>query len=561
MPWRMPADPLGSVAFAALAAALPVVLLFLALIVLRWRAWTAGLLGAGAALAVAVAAFGMPVPLALLAALHGVLYGLVPIATIVLAAVFLQDVAAATGSVARLREALARATSNRALQALLIAFGFGALLEGSAGFGAPVAITAGILVGLGFPPLQAASLCLLANTVPVAFAAVGLPIAALAQATGLPAASLGVVTARLLAPLVVVVPLLLVERVVPEGKKPLAVAAALAAGLAFSATQLLVAETLGPELPALAGALAAVAVLLPFLRGRAGFGRDLLAGTAPFFALALLVTGWSLPPVRALLSRTTVTVAIPLLHGGVFDPARGAALAATWSVPWLSGAGTAILLAALLSASLGGLAPRETARLLGATVRRLLPAVGAVAAFLAFASLASYSGMMSALGRVLAESGGAFPLLSPAIGWLGVVMTGSDTASNAVFGRLQVATAAATGTPAVLAAAANTVGGTAGKMLSPQSIAVACAASGLSGREGELLRASLPLSLVLGALAGVATLAAAALAPWFLPGPVVPSAAEGAATGTAEGVALLALSVVLAALVASWGGRGASASA
>ncbi len=562
MPWRMPADPLGSVAFAALAAALPVVLLFLALIVLRWRAWAAGLLGAGAALAVAVAAFGMPVPLALLAALHGVLYGLVPIATIVLAAVFLQDVAAATGSFARLKEALARATSNRALQALLIAFGFGALLEGSAGFGAPVAITAGILVGLGFPPLQAASLCLLANTVPVAFAAVGLPIAALAQATGLPAASLGVVTARLLAPIVVVVPLLLVERVVPEGKKPLAVAAALAAGLAFSATQLLVAETLGPELPALAGALAAVAVLLPFLRGvRAGLGRDLLAGAAPFLALALLVTGWSLPPVRALLSRTTVTVAIPLLHGGVFDPARGAALPATWSVPWLSGAGTAILLAALLAASLGGIAPRETARLLGATVRRLLPAVGAVAAFLAFASIASYSGMMSALGRVLAESGGAFPLLSPAIGWLGVVMTGSDTASNAVFGRLQVATAAATGTPAVLAAAANTVGGTAGKMLSPQSIAVACAASGLSGREGDLLRASLPLSLVLGALAGVATFAAAALAPWFLPDPVVPYAAEGAATGTAEGVALLALSVVLAALVASRGGRGPAASA
>ena len=553
MPWRMPADPLGSLALAALAAALPLVLLFVALVVRGWRAPRAGLLAAGAAAALAVTTFGMPVPLALLAALHGVLYGLVPIGTIVVAAVFLQDVASATGSFGRLRDALARATSDRALQALLIAFGFGALLEGSAGFGAPVAISAGILVGLGFPALPAAGLCLLANTVPVAFAAVGLPIAALSQATGLPEAALGAATARLLAPLAVAVPLVLVVRASGVRSPARALGAALAAGLAFSATQLLVAETLGPQLPALAGALAALAAVVPFVRGgSAEVAREAVAGASPFLALAILVTAWSLPPVRALLSPTTPVLAIPLLHDGVIDPVRGA-LPATWSVPWLSGAGAAIFLAALLSALFGGLGPRETARLLAGTTRKLLPTVAAVAAFLAFASIATYSGMMSALGRALAATGPAFPLLSPAIGWLGVLMTGSDTASNVVFGRLQATTATAAGMPPILAAAANTVGGTAGKMVSPQSIAVACAASGLAGREGELLRKALPLSLALCGLVGLATVAAASVAPGIVPGPGVPAAAP--AGDPATGAALLAFALLLAAPVARLGRR------
>ncbi len=554
MPWTIPADPFGNTALAAAAAAVPVVLLFFALVVLRSRASRAGLLGTGAAAAIAAMAFGMPVALVLLAALHGALFGLVPIATVVVAAVFLQDVATATGSFGRLRDALARATSDRTLQALLIAFGFGALLEGSAGFGAPVAISAGILVGLGFPALGAAGLCLLANTVPVAFAAVGLPIAALAQATGLAEGPLGVATARLLAPLAVAVPVVLVLSVAGRRPPGRSLAAGLAAGLAFSATQLLVAETLGPELPALAGALAAMAVLAPFLRGAAaGVARDLFGGAAPFLALALLVSAWSLPPVRALLSEATPVVPVPFLHLGVFDSARGVALPATWSVPWLSGAATAILLAAILSALLGGLRPGETARLLGTTTRRLLPTIGAVSAFLAFASIATYSGMMQALGRALAGSGAFFPFLSPAIGWLGVLMTGSDTASNAVFGRLQATTAAETGMPPVLAAAANTVGGTAGKMVSPQSIAVACAATGLSGREGDLLRRAMPLSLALCGLVGLLTLTTVRFGPGL-----IPVARAEAASGVASpvlGAGLLALSVVLAGLVARAGRR------
>ncbi len=554
MTWTMPVAPLGNAALAAFAAALPVVLLFLALVVLGWKAPRAGLLAAGSAAVVAVAAFGMPLPFAFLAAVHGVLYGLVPIGAIVVAAVFLQDVASATGSFGRLKDALSRATSDRALQALLIAFGFGALLEGSAGFGAPVAISAGILVGLGFPALPAAGLCLLANTVPVAFAAVGLPIAALGQATGLPEAQLGAATARLLAPLAVAVPFVLVLRAATGRVSSRAFGAALAAGLAFSVTQLLVAESLGPQLPALAGALAALAVLLPFVRGSGSdVGREALAGGAPFLTLALLVSAWSLPPVRSLLSRTTPVIRIPFLHLGVVDSSRGLALPATWTVPWLSGAATAILLAACLSAVFGGLGARETARLLGSTTRRLLPTIGAVSAFLAFASIATYSGMMSALGRALAASGGAFPLLSPAIGWIGVLMTGSDTASNAVFGRLQVTTAAEVGMPAALAAAANTVGGTAGKMVSPQSIAVACAACGLSGREGELLKRAMPVSLGLCGLVALLTLATTHLAPGLVPGPG--QAAVRPAAGPAVGVGLLGLSFVLAALVARLGRR------
>ena len=552
--WTMPSDPLGSVVFAALAASVPVLLLFAALVVLRWRAPRAALLAAGAAGAVAAGAFGMPLPLVLGAALHGALYGLVPIGTIVVAAVFLQDVAAATGSFARLRDALARATDDRSLQALLIAFGFGALLEGSAGFGAPVAISAGILVGLGFPALPAAGLCLLANTVPVAFAAVGLPISALAAATGLPGPLLGAATARLLAPVAVVVPLALVVRGTEGPPSPRAFGAALAAGFAFAAAQLLVAELLGPELPALAGALAAIAALGPFLRGAPeGTAREAVAGASPFLALALLVTAWSLPAVRALLAGTTPVVRIPLLDGAVLDPARGVRLPAAWSVPWLSGAATAILLAALLSAAAGGLGARGTARLLGGTARRLLPAVGAVAGFLAFASIASFSGMMGALGRALAETGPLFPLVSPFVGWVGVLTTGSDTAANAVFGRLQVTTAAAAGMPEALAAAANSVGGTAGKMVSPQSIAVACAAAGLSGREGDLLKRSLPLSIALCGVVGLLALATSALAPGLVPASRAAQAAG--AGGPAAGAALLAAAVVLAAFAARLGRR------
>ena len=230
-------------------------------------------------------------------------------------------------------------------------------------------------------------------------------------------------------------------------------------------------------------------------------------------------------------------IQIPFLHLGVVDSSRGLALPATWSFPWLSGAATAILLAAFLSAVFGGLGARETARLLGSTTRRLLPTIGAVSAFLAFASIATYSGMMSALGRALAASGGAFPLLSPAIGWIGVLMTGSDTASNAVFGRLQVTTAAEVGMPAALAAAANTVGGTAGKMVSPQSIAVACAACGLSGREGELLKRAMPLSLGLCGLVALLTLATAHLAPGLVPSPGLAAVRQAAGPAVGAGPA------------------------
>ncbi len=556
MTWTMPVAPLGSATAAALVAAAPLVFLFAALVVLGWKAPRAGIAAAALATLLAVAAFGMPLSLALVAALHGVLFGLLPVALIVVGAVFLQDVAAATGSFESLRSVLERATSDRALQALLVAFGFGALLEGSAGFGAPVAISTGILVGLGFPALPAAGLCLLANTVPVAFAAVGLPIAALAQATGLPEGALGSATARLLAPVAVAVPLLLAVRAAGGRPSRRAVGASAAAGLAFSAVQLLFAETLGPQLPALAGALAALAAALPFLRGGPhDMARDVARGAAPFLALAILVTGWSLPPVRALLAGTTRVLEIPLLHGAVVDPVRGA-LPATWSVPWLAGAGTAILLAGLLSAALGGLGAGETLGLLGGTARRLLPTVAAVAAFLALASVATYSGMMSALGRALAESGPAFPLLSPAIGWLGVLTTGSDMASNVVFGRLQVTAAAASGMPELLAAAANTVGGTTGKMVSPQSIAVACAAAGLAGREGELLRRALPLSLALCAAVGLLTAAATHLVPSLVP-VAVPAAVPGGGSLVA-GAALLVLALVLASLVARLGRRRAS---
>ena len=543
--WTPPIELAGSPLLLAFAGAAPIAVLLWALAVRRLPGHVAGPLGLAASVAVALLCFGMPARLAFLAALHGALAGIFPVGWIVVTAVLVLDLTTRSGQMETIRGSIVGLTGDRRLQAILVAFSFGAFLEGAAGFGTPVAISAAMLVGLGFPPVLAAGICLVANTVPVAFAAAGLPITVAAQVTGLDELSLSRAVGRQLPLLSLLVPPVLV--VLVAGRRGLrgAWAPTLAAGAAFALVQLWASHALGPGPTAVLPALASLVALLAVLGLRKGGepwrfrgdppplareplpARRLLHGWAPFGGLVGLGATWGTPVVRALLDRATPRLPIPGLHGAIAD-ASGHPAAAVFAPGLLSSAGTAVLLAALLAVLSAGTPIREAAATAAGTLRKLAPALGAIAALLSFAHVMNASGMVLSVGRLLAGSGALFPLLSPALGWLGVIVTGSDTSSNAVFGRLQSSTAEAVGTSPILAVAANASGGVTGKMLSPSSIAVACAAAGLPGREASLFRFALVPSLAF--LALVATITAAQAT--FLAGTVPSDASRTADFGT-----------------------------
>ncbi|KAA0256627.1 MAG: L-lactate permease [Acidobacteria bacterium] len=561
-PWTPPAALAGSPLLLAAAGALPVVALLWALAVRRLPGHVAGPAGLLASLVVAVAAFGMPAPLALLSAVHGALVGVFPVGWIVLTAVLVLDLVTRSGQAETVRLSVAGLTQDRRLQAILVAFSFGAFLEGAAGFGTPVAISAAMLGALGFPPLLAAGVGLVANTVPVAFAAAGLPITVAAQVSGLDELVLSRAVGRQLPLLSLLVPAVLV--VLVAGRRGLSGAwpAVLASGGAFALVQLWASHALGPGPTAVLPALASLAALLavvrlgkgaepwrfasdpPPLRPEPLSRRRLLHGWAPFGVLVLLVAAWGTPAARALLDRATPRVGVPGLDRAVAD-AAGNPVAAVYAPGILSSAGTALLLSALLAALSSRTSPREALATAAGTLRKLAPALGAIASLLAFAHVMNASGMAVAVGRLLSSAGPLFPAVSPALGWLGVVVTGSDTSANAVFGKLQAATAEAVGTNPVLAVAANASGGVTGKMLSPSSIAVACAAAGLRGREAALFRfAFVPSLAFLGLVAAISLAQATVLAG------TVPQAAAGAAGAAPPpalpGALLLAAALLLA---------------
>ena len=539
--WQQLYSPLGSLGLSALAAVIPIVFFFLALAVFRMKGHIAGSITLALSILVAIFAFQMPADMAFAAAGYGFAYGLWPIAWIIVAAVFLYKLTVKSGQFEVIRSSVLSITDDQRLQVLLIGFCFGAFLEGAAGFGAPVAITAALLVGLGFNPLYAAGLCLIANTAPVAFGALGIPIIVAGQVTGIDAFHIGAMTGRQLPLLSLFVPFWLVFMM--DGVKGVKETwpAALVAGLSFAVTQYFTSNFIGPELPDITSALASLISLTLFLKvwqpkksfttATAGVGADVVKGGAqptpyslgeifkawsPFLILTVLVTIWTLKPFKAAFAsggamyNWVFNFAIPHLDQLVIKTApivaTPTAIPAVFKLDPISATGTAIFLSALISMIVLKINVKTGLTTLKETFYELRWPILSIGMVLAFAFVTNYSGMSSTMALVLAGTGAAFPFFSPFLGWLGVFLTGSDTSSNALFSSLQATTAHQIGVNDTLLVAANTSGGVTGKMISPQSIAVACAATGLVGKESDLFRFTLKHSLFFATIVGLITL-------------------------------------------------------
>ncbi|WP_448188409.1 L-lactate permease [Azospirillum sp. sgz301742] len=558
--WTQVYDPAGNLWLSALVAALPIIFFFLALTVLRLKGHIAGTITVAISLAVAILFYKMPVGMALASAGYGFLYGIWPIAWIIVAAVFLYKITVKTGQFEIIRSSVVSITEDQRLQMLMVGFSFGAFLEGAAGFGAPVAITAALLVGLGFNPLYAAGLCLIANTAPVAFGAMGIPIIVAGQVTGLDPFRIGAMAGRQLPLLSVFVPFWII--MIMDGWKGVRETwpAILVAGGTFAVTQYFTANFIGPELPDITSALVSLVSITLFLKvwkpkavfrfshsplatpapasvgamassefaaARSYTGRQIFKAWSPFLILTVIVTIWSLKPFKALFNKggaladTVLYFPVAGLDKLVMKAAPIVAspkpYEAVYKLDLLAATGTAILISAIISMVVLSMRPMEALKTFSETVNELKRPIYSIGMVLAFAFIANYSGLSSTLALLLAGTGSLFPFFSPILGWMGVFLTGSDTSSNALFCGLQATTANQIGASDVLLVAANTTGGVTGKMISPQSIAVACAAVGLVGRESELFRFTLKHSLFFVAIIGIITYIQAYVLAWMIP--------------------------------------------
>jgi len=546
--WQQNYDPLNNLWLSSLVAVIPIVFFFFALIKLKLKGYKAGTITVVLALLVALLLYGMPVPQALASVAYGFLYGLWPIAWIIVAAVFVYRISVKTGQFDIIRASILSITPDQRLQMLIVGFSFGAFLEGAAGFGAPVAITAALLVGLGFNPLYAAGLCLIVNTAPVAFGAMGIPIIVAGQVTGLDSFQIGQMAGRQLPFLTLIV--LFWIMAIMDGWRGIKETwpAVMVAGGSFAIAQYLSSNFLGPELPDIISSLASLICLTLFLRrwqpvrifrfeqpaadtASADAPRytlsQIVRAWMPFLFLTATVTLWSIPPFKALFAKGgalydwVFSVPVPLLHELVarMPPVVSAATpyAALFKFDVVSATGTAILLAAVISVIFLRMKPSAALRTFGETLKELALPIYSIGMVLAFAFISNYSGLSATLALALAHTGQAFTFFSPFLGWLGVFLTGSDTSSNALFAALQATTAQQIGVSDVLLVAANTTGGVTGKMISPQSIAIACAAVGLVGRESDLFRFTVKHSLIFTCMVGVITTLQAYVFTWMIP--------------------------------------------
>lgn len=503
----------GSAGLAALAAAAPLLALFALLASGSVKGWIAALAGLITAAAVAVAARRAPVAAVLDAAGRGALYALFPILWILVAALWIYRLSVESGQFELVKATLAALTPDRRLQVLLVAFAFGAFLEGTAGYGVPVAIASAMLIGLGFPPATAALVCLVANSSPVAFAAAGIPVTVAADVAGLDPMSVSRWVGLLLPPLSAVAPLWLTVMLCGWRASLEVLPAIVVSGLALGGSQFLAARLLGPWTAGVLSGLAtlgALVLLVRFWKPRRSWDFAGAGAGAPAAAAAAAPA----PPTNPVAPARALRAWSPWLLTSALVLAWGTGLPARLGAPPLAAsAGTAIFLAGCLTTFvLPGLGPRTAAACLVRTAWSMRWTVVTVCLVLAMAHVMNATGMSAALGAALAATGPAFPVFSALIGWVGVLLTGSDTSSNALFCALQRASAERLGLDPALTAAANTAGGVTGKMVSPQSLSVATASAGLSGQEGRLFRRAIGHSVAQALLIGLATLLAAAAA-------------------------------------------------
>jgi lactate permease len=531
-------DPVSdSLALSSIFAALPLITLFVLLGGLKLKAQWAALISLAVGLLVAIVVYSMPVDQALLSGLEGAAFGIFPIMWIVVNAVWIYNMTVTSGHFAVLRRSFARISDDQRVQAVIIAFCFGALLEALAGFGTPVAICSVMLIALGFSPIKAASVALVANTAPVAFGAIAIPIVTLAEITGLPKEDLGAMVGRQTPLIALFVPLILVGMV--DGMRGIRQAwpAAVAGGLVFAVAQFVCSNYISVELTDIVASLLAVATIVGLLRvwqpsepllGEAnGFGSsrpamaggstsdpafeasvrrregtggpdstaDVLTAYAPYLVIIAIFSLAQIGAIKDFLAERTQAFDWPGLD--VRNPAGEALGTVTYNFNWLNAAGTLLLIAGIISMLILRLRPGQALKAYTGTLNQLKWAILTVAAVLGLAYVMNQSGQTTTLGLWAAGAGGVFAFISPIIGWLGVAVTGSDTSSNSLFGALQVAAAKESGISSTLLAAANSSGGVMGKMISPQNLAIGAAAVGMAGQEGELFRRVLGWSLAL----------------------------------------------------------------
>ena len=550
--WQQIYDPMGNIWLSSAIALIPIIFFFLALAIFRLKGSVAGTITVVLALAVSLFAYKMPAAMAFASMVYGFFYGLWPIAWIIIGAVFLYKISVKTGQFDIIRSSILSITEDQRLQMLLVGFAFGTFLEGAAGFGAPVAITAALLVGLGFKPLYAAGLCLIVNTAPVAFGAMGIPIIVAGQVSGVDTMEISQMVGRQL-PFMVPIVLFWIMAIMDgwRGIKETWPAVIVGAG-SFAIAQYLTSNFVGPELPDITAAIASLVsltILLKYWKPKHIFRfadqdasidenleeqkqkkysiGQIAKAWSPFAILTVMVTIWSVKPFKDLFAKDgalhdlVISIKVPFLHQLVqkmppvvpeikdYD--------AIYKFDWISATGTAIMIAAVITILFLKMKPKDAVTAFGETLNELKVPIYSIGMVLSFAFIANYSGMSATLALALAHTGSAFTFFSPFLGWIGVFLTGSDTSANALFGALQATTAQQIGVPEVLLVAANTSGGVTGKMISPQSIALACAAVGLVGKESDLFRFTVKHSITFTIMMGIMVTLQAYVFPWMIP--------------------------------------------
>lgn len=537
--WPQNYNPLGNAIFSTLVAAIPVTLLFYLLAVRRTTAWLAAVWSFMAAVALALFVFGMPAILVGGAVAHGLVYAVIRIVWTLVAAVFVYEVTVETGYFKVITESIGGITDDRRMQVLLIAFAFGAVLEGSGGGGAPVAICGAMMVGIGFKPFEAAVLCLIANTAPVAWGGMGNPIRTLVAVTGLPEADISAMVGRILPWTAMILPAWLIRVQCSWRDTITAWPGLLACGVGFALVQFAWSNYVDATLVDIMGGMITLLWLALFFKfwqpnpiwrypGETAPARkhshtafEVLHAWSPFLILAVLVVCWGLPAIKSTLDQTSWKAPVPWLHNLVLRQAPVVAVQhaepAIFDFAWLSSVGTATWLAGMIAGPIQGLSLRRTWQIFTRTVSRMRYSIIAILAMICLGYITRYSGMDAVMGLALANTGWFFPFFGTLIGWLGVALTGTDAGSNALFGSLQVITANKLGLSPVLMGAANSAGGVMGKMIDAQSIIVACAATGLDGQEGDLFRAVLKHSIALAVIVGLIVMLYAYVFPQAIP--------------------------------------------